>query len=100
MNYLGKSSLINAKVYESLRKITSSKYIWTWNISYQSLYDRAKTIITKNAAVAFYKKEQFYLETDVSSVGHLQPIAFASKSLTSAETIYSNIERGSPRHTP
>ena len=65
----------------------------------------------------FYnKKEQLYLETDASIVelgngllqvgdevqfpkdeapdnSTLQPIGFASKSLTSAETCYSNIER-------
>ena len=82
-----------------------------------------KNIIKKNGSMAFYNtKEQGYLETDAlgASLGAhhlqvrdgmqfpineapgnavLQPRAFMSKSLTSAETHYSNIQR-SPRHTP
>ena len=113
MNYL-------EKFISATWKTSIIKNKWIWNIS--NLYDRAKAIIKKDATVEFYnEKEQMYLEIDGSSVGlganlvqvrdgmwfpkneapniaALWPIAFVSKSLTSAKTQYSNLKR-SPRHT-
>ena len=83
---------------------------------YQELYAKAMVIIKDDTCTTFYKKEPIYLETDVLGVrlgvGHLQVrdglqfpwdkardnttlclIVFASKILTSAETIYNSIER-------
>ena len=117
MNYLGKISHSNAKVCEPLRKLISSKCRWTWDSMCQNLYDSAKNIMKNNVTIAFYnEKEQLFLETDVSGMGLgpsllqvrdgvwfqsnemtdntvLQPIAVASKSLTSIETCYSNIDK-------
>ena len=115
MNYLGKFSHSTAEVYEPLRKLTSSKCMWTWKNTCQSLYNRAKNIIKMNMTMVFYnEKAQLYLETEASGEGLgvsllqvrdrmqfprneapdnavLWPIAFVSKSLTNAETCYSNI---------
>ena len=67
---------------------------------------RAKSIIKADACIKFYDETKpLYLETDTSGVGlgasllqtrngtmALRPIAFTSKSLSSAEKRYSNIE--------
>ena len=87
---------------------------WTWNTSYQQLFDKAKSIIKADVCMKFYDDSKpLYLETDASGVGlgaallqlhnntvcqkgiapdniTLCPIAFASKSLTSVEWRYSN----------
>ena len=99
-----------------LRKLMSSKATWTWNASYQQLFNKAKSIIKVEMCMKFYDDTKLlYLETDASGVGlgaallplrdntncpkrHapdntiLYPIAFASKSLTGAVQRYSNIE--------
>ena len=70
MNHLEKFLPSSIEVCKLLRKLTSSKYKWTWKNLYQNLYYRAKNIIEKNATIAFYiEKEQLYLETDVLVVG-------------------------------
>ena len=117
INYLGKYSPGTADVCDPLHKLTSSKVIWTWNASYQALFNKAKLLIKSDMCMKFYDDTKpLYLETDASGVGlgaallqmHegttcqkdtvpdntiLCPITFASKSLTGAEHRYSNIER-------
>ena len=90
---------------------------WTWNESYQVLFNKPKLQIKTDMCMKFYDDTKpLYLERDASRVGlgavllqmHegtacqkdiapdntiLYPIAFASKSLTGAECRYSNIER-------
>ena len=100
-----------------LHKLTSSKVIWTWNASYQALFNKAKLLIKSDMYMKFYDDTKLlYSETDASSIGLgaallltqegttcqkdmvsdntiLHPIAFGSKSLRGAECRYSNIER-------
>ena len=88
-----------------------------WNVSYQATYDKTKSLIKADVCMKFYyETKPLYLETDASRIGLgaallqtrdgttclkdiapdntiLRPIAFASKSLTSAEHRYSNIKR-------
>ena len=95
----------------------SSRAVWTWNVSYQALYDKTKSLIKNDRCIKFYNKTKpLYLETDASGIGLgtallqtrdgatcqkdtapyntiLRPNVFASKSLTSAEWRYSNTER-------
>ena len=45
INYLGKFSPGTADVCDPLHKLTLSKVTWTWNASYQELFDKAKSLI-------------------------------------------------------
>ena len=89
---------------------------WTWNASYQQLFDNAKSIIKADVCMKFYDgSKPLYSETDASGVSlgaamlqlcnntvcqkgvapnniTLCPIVFASKSVIGAEWRYSNIE--------
>ena len=70
IKYLRKNSPGTADVCEPLYKMTSSKVIWTWNASYQPLFNKAKLLIKSDMCMKFYDDTKLlYLETDVSSVG-------------------------------
>ena len=45
INYLGKFSSGMAEICKPFRKLTSSKMAWTWNASYQQLFNEAKLLI-------------------------------------------------------
>ena len=116
-DYLNKFFPSTTDVCESQRQLTSSKTEWTWNATYQKLFDKAKPIIMEDVYIKFYEETMLlYLETDASGIrlraallqtrsgtscqrdkapdnSILRPIAFASKSLSNAERRYSNIER-------
>ena len=105
-----------ASIYEPLQKLMSSRAVWMWNISYQAMYDKTKSLRKADVCMKFYNETKpLYLETDASLKGLdatllqtrdaptcpkeitpdntiLRSIAFASKSLTSANCRYSNIE--------
>ena len=69
INYLGKFSPGTADVCDPLCKLTSSKVTWTWNASYQSLFNKAKLLIKSNMCMRFYNDTKpLYLETDASGV--------------------------------
>ena len=87
---------------------------WTWNASYQRLFDKAKLIIKEDACLKFCKEMKcLYLEISVvgcratllqigvgtscprdETPGNnmLRPIAFMSKSFSAAERRYINLE--------
>ena len=84
----------------------SAEIEWTWNATYQKIFDKVKSIIKDDACMKFYDETKpLFIETDVSWVGLaatllqtrsntsspkdealdniiLRPIAYASKSLT------------------
>ena len=98
-----------ANVCETLRKLTSSNTLWTFNASYQTLFDKVKSLIKDDVCMKFYNETKpMYLDTKVSGIGLvtsllqtrdgatwprnitpdntiLRLIVFASKSLTSTK---------------
>ena len=54
INYLGTFSPGTADVCDPLHKLTSSKVIWTWNASYQALFNKAKSLIKPDMCMKFY----------------------------------------------
>ena len=70
INCLNKFSPGTLEVCKPLRKLTSSKMTWTWNASYQQLFDKAKSLIKAEMCMKFYDDTKLlYLETDASGIG-------------------------------
>ena len=70
INYLGEFSPSIAEVCESPRKLTSAKREFTWNPTYQKMFDKIKAIIKEDACMNFYyETKPLYIETDASGVG-------------------------------
>ena len=96
--YLSKFFPSTADVFESLRQLTSSKTEWTWNATYQKLFEKAKSIITEDAGIKFYDEthhctwRQMHLESDPELSSYKPEVVKASQE-TKAERRYSNIER-------
>ena len=69
INYSGKFSPSMVEVCESLRNLMSTKTEWTWNTTYQKMFDTAKTIIKEDAYMKFYDETKpLYIETDAFRV--------------------------------
>ena len=97
INYLSKFSPGTADVCEPLCKLMSRKVTWTWNASYQSLFNRAKLLIKYDMCMKFYDNNKpLYLETDASGVGLGAALWQTQEGATcqkDTECRYSNIER-------
>ena len=111
INYLSKFPPSTANICDSLKQLTLSKTEWTWNATYQKLFDKAKSILKEDGCMKFYDETQpLYLETDASGVrlggvllhtrsgtscpgdkapdnSILRPIDFASKSIKCVKKI-------------
>ena len=69
INYLNKFSPGISEVCTPLRKLTLSKTTWTWNASYQQLFDKAKSLIKAEMCMKFYDDTKLlYLEIDASGI--------------------------------
>ena len=115
-NYLGNFSPMTVEVCELVGKLSSAKAEWTWNVTYQTMFEEAKAIIKEGTCMRFYDETKpLYMETDVwvwlrtillktrdnmschrdqapdNSI--FRHITFSSKRLTEAEKRCSNIER-------
>ena len=67
---LGIFSPGTAYVCNPFCKLTLSRATWTWNTSYQSLFNKAKLLIKSDMCMKFYDDTKpLYLETDASRVG-------------------------------
>ena len=67
INYLSKFS---PDISEPLRKLTSSKAMWTWNAAYQQQFKKEKSLIKADMCMKFYDDTKLlYLKTDASGIG-------------------------------
>ena len=98
INYLGKFSPGTPNVCDPLHKLTSSKVTWTWNVSYQALFNKAKLLIKVDMCMKFYDDTKpLYLETDASRISLGVALLQMYERTTCQKHItcrYSNIERG------
>ena len=70
INYLPKFSPDTSEVCKPLRRLTSSKAMWTWDASYQQQFEKAKSLIQAEMCMKFYDDTKpLYIETDASGVG-------------------------------
>ena len=57
---------MTAEVYEKLCKLTSFEADWTWNKTYQGLYEKLKAMVKRSMHMKFYDAAKpLYLETDI-----------------------------------
>ena len=61
INYLGKFSPGTAEVCKLLWKLTSSRTMWTWNASYQQLFDNVKSLIKAEVCMKFYDDTKHFI---------------------------------------
>ena len=85
----------------NLRDLLKKGNEYTWTNSHEKAFQRIKAIISKETTLAYFDPTKpTTIQVDASSRGlgaallqNDRPVAFASKSLTSAEQRYANIER-------
>ena len=84
-----------------LRDLLKQVNVWQWEDDHQTTFLKTKQLVSKSICLQYYDPTaEVHLEVDASIKGlgatliqKQQPVAFASKYLTPAESNYSNIER-------
>ena len=67
INYLSQFSPNTADISEFLRKLTLARTEWTWNPTYQKIFDKVKSILEEDVCVKFYDETKpLYMETEAS----------------------------------
>lgn len=97
-----------ATVTYPLRQLLRKDCTWNWSIEHQTAFDNLKSLLLSSDTLAYYNPNAYTeVVTDASPVGlgavitqrqpdgTLRPISYASRSLSSVETRYSQIERES-----
>ncbi|CAC5379137.1 unnamed protein product [Mytilus coruscus] len=88
-------------VTEPIRKLLKEEHEFIWTHEQQQAFEKLKHIITKNPVLSFYDvSKPVTVSCDASQCGlgtiliqDNKPVAYASRSLTDAESRYANIER-------
>ena len=100
-NYLSKVLPQLSDALEPLRKLTSPDVEWFWTDIHDSAVQQVKLLITKAPDLKFFDStESLTLQCDASDkeldailLQKGQPIAYASRALTDAESRYAQIEK-------
>ena len=99
--YLAKFLPHLSDVTKPLRDLTQSNVLWVWNEAQQTAFEKLKEMVTCTPVLRYYNlQEEVTLQCDASQSGlgaalmqNGQPIAYASRALTPAETRYAQIEK-------
>ena len=113
-SFIGMANLLRrfvpdfAKVMSPLYELLCKKTVWCWGKSQTEAFEKIKDLLCSETVLKHYnEKEKLVMKCDASSVGigavllqpaqsgDLQPVAYASRILNSAECNYSQIERES-----
>ena len=85
---------------QPLRDLLKNESLFIWDINHQTCFEHLKSLVNDESCLAYYDTDKpLVLEVDASMKGlgaaliQDKPIAFASKTLTSTQAAYSNIER-------
>ena len=91
---------------ESLRALLAKDTEWTWGTPQQTAFETVKRDLTRAPVLALYDhSRETKLSTDASSfglgailsqcqaTGEFKPVAYASRSMSSAEMRYAQIEK-------
>ena len=99
--YLSKFLPHLSDITKPLRELTQKDTAWTWDHMHQQALDDLKKAVTNTPVLRYYTlQEEVTLQCDASQTGlgaalmqNGQPVAYASRALTSAETQYAQIEK-------
>ena len=101
VNYLSKFLPGLSDKCEPLRKLTQKDVEWWWSDVHDTAVQEIKRLVTAEPVLRYYDPgKELTLQADASEVGlgaalmqDGQPIAYASRALTDAETRYAQIEK-------
>ena len=101
VNYLSKFMPRLSEVCELLRRLTMKDVEWHWTEHQEQAFNKLKQLVTVAPVLEYFEpNEELTLQRDASDTGlgavltqNGQPIAFASRALSDAETRYAQIEK-------
>ena len=101
VQYLSKFLPHLSDLTKPLRELTQKDVEWTWGPVQQKAMDALKKAVTKTPVLRYYNvKDEVTIQCDASQHGlgaallqNGQPVAYASRALSDAETRYAQIEK-------
>ncbi|CAI5671480.1 unnamed protein product [Oreochromis niloticus] len=104
INYMGKFIPNFSEKMAPLRQLTEKRIEWEWNHEHEKAWRDLKDLLTKEPVLKFYDPMRpIKSSSDASQSGlgavllqkydEWQPVAYASRSMTDAETRYAQIEK-------
>ena len=100
VNYLSKFLPHISGVSEPLRRLTDKDSVWCWQSQHDEAMESIKKLVTAQPILRYYVVKEVTIQCDASEVDlgaallqNGQPVAFASRSLSSTERRYAQIEK-------